>query len=118
MPIVPIIRQIIATAIKINRKYKYININDKFVRKYVPPGYRKSATRIIRISEAVAVGIPIYEGIQEIRRGKKIRYPQARKTRNSNFQTRKRFGYGQQQRYPYVRKRYGNRCPNPTRYYR
>ncbi len=28
---------------KISQKYKYLDFNKKFIRKYVPPGYRKQA---------------------------------------------------------------------------
>ncbi len=63
MALVTIIKEVAKVAIRINRKYKYLNINDKFVRKYVPPGYRKSATRAIRIAEGITLGIPIYEAL-------------------------------------------------------
>ncbi len=83
MALVTIIKEIVKVGIKLNRKYKYLNVNDKFIRKYVPPGYRKSATRAIRIGEGIAIGFPIYEAIES----------GLRKTQNAvpyqNRQTRK-----------------------------
>ncbi len=35
---------------RMGRKYQYLDINEKFIRKYVPPGYRKPARYAMQIA--------------------------------------------------------------------
>ncbi len=86
MAVVTIIREIVRAGIRINKRYKYLNINDKFIRKYVPPGYRTRATRFARAGELIGIGVPIYNAIeQHFRDGKKQipgKYNKFKQTRN------------------------------------
>ncbi len=109
MAVVTIIREIVRTAIRINKKYKYLNINDKFIRKYVPPGYRQQATRLARIGEGVALGIPIYEAIESgLRPTRNPSYRQNRQTRdNMEFPSTRRQFY--KKRYNRYRRCYPRR---------
>ncbi len=89
MAIVSILKEVIKVGIKLNRKYRYLNINDKFVRKYVPPGYRSGATKAIRVGEAIALGIPIYDLVADhYRTIPKPKYNQNRQTRNNMVRSR------------------------------
>ncbi len=110
MAVVTIIREIVRTGIRLNQKYKYLNLNDKFIRKYVPPGYRTRATRLARIGEGVALGLPIYEAIESGLAGKvpyssPSQFRQKRNRMEQSFSGRK-----------YSKSRTDNYCYRPRRY--
>ncbi len=96
MALVAIIREIVRGGIYLSRRYKYLNPTDKFIRKFVPPGYRKTATRFARAGEIITTGGIIYEGItgENIGFGPQRKSPrqyyQKRQTRNNMVQSRSR----------------------------
>ncbi len=111
MAVVTIIREIVRTGIRLNRRYKYLNINDKFIRKYVPPQHRQTATRIVRIGEGVALGLPIYEAIESGLDDKKIQSPSSRKFRQKRTnmvqsRTKRKYNYCYPSDNRYKSKRY------------
>ncbi len=77
----------ITTAVKIVRlvaqRYKYLDINRKFIRKYVPPAYRRKAEII---SDVLITGGAIYQAANYISNAipkKRLRqYNYIRQTRN------------------------------------
>ncbi len=54
------IRQGLKLAGKIDRKY---NLNKIFIQKYVPPGYRKTANKIVDIAGIIGGGYGIYNAL-------------------------------------------------------
>ncbi len=106
LALVTIIRQMVRTGIRLNRKYKYLNINDKFIRKYVPRQYRNRATRLVRIGEGVALGIPIYEAIESgLQSQRRKGNPPNRKTRNYMVPASRGQKYSRGCRPAYMRKK-------------
>ncbi len=45
----------------IDQRYKYIDPTNKFIRKYVPPGYRKTAFKLKRYADIGITGAIIYD---------------------------------------------------------
>ncbi len=79
----------VVTAVRIVRqigqltsKYKYLDINQKFVRKYVPPGYRKQAEFIIDTAVGGGILYQIVDGIYNAFQTPKRTAPYNRQTRN------------------------------------
>ncbi len=97
----------IKTGVKIVRligqRYKYLDINRKFIRKYVPPGYRRQAEIV---SDVLITGGALYQAVNYI---------------NSAFQKTTRKYNNQRQTRDYMvksrtrRKQY-NYCPPHNRY--
>ncbi len=62
-PIVPIIKRGLYLAGRIDKKY---NLNKIFIDKYLPPGYRKGAYKIVDVAGALGGGYGIYNFIQSL----------------------------------------------------
>ncbi len=61
--IVPIVKRGLYLAGRIDKKY---NINKIFIQKYVPPGYRSTANKIVDIAGALSGGYGIYGFINSL----------------------------------------------------
>ncbi len=84
----------ITTGVKIVRRlaqqYKYLDINRKFIRKYVPPGYRRQAEIV---SDVLITGGALYQAVNYLYNAfpKKTRkYNNIRQTRDRMDQYRSR----------------------------
>ncbi len=55
--------RIVKRVSQIAAKYKYLDINQKFVRKYVPPGYRKQAEFVLDTAIGGGLLYQIVDGI-------------------------------------------------------
>ncbi len=94
---------------KVGQKFKYLDINRKFIRKYVPPGYRRPAEIA---SDLLITGGVVYQVADILYNAQKI--PKSnykiRQTRNNMEQPSSKRQYGSV-RYsksgrPYCRRRY------------
>ncbi len=74
---------------KVGQKYKYFDPNKRFIRKYVPPGYRKQAEQIVDI--AMSGGL-LYEAYNII----KDEFPQKQRFVPSSGPFRKKGNYMEQ----------------------
>ncbi len=63
------IRTSVKTLIRIDKRYRYLDPTNKFIQKYVPPGYRKRAFKIKRYVDVAIGGALIYDVIDEIYNG-------------------------------------------------
>ncbi len=96
---------------KIGYKYKYLDINKKFIRKYVPPGYRRKA----EIITDVAIGGSIISEIAMM-----VYDEYAKRPTPSTGQIGKGRGYIQQpsfgrKQYSKYRRNYRRKCPDYRR---
>ncbi len=96
---------------RLGTKYKMIDPTNKFIQKYVPPGYRKYAFRVKEAADIILTGGVIYEIIKNYPSGKKpVRSPNNGKVRNNFYPTRSRqFGYSS--------RNYYERCKRPRKRY-
>ncbi len=110
MFIAPAIR-IASKLARIGMRYKYLDINKKFIRKYVPPGYRRQA----EIITDVAIGGSIISEIGMMVYDEFKKRPSA-----STGQVGKGRGYIQQpsfgrKQYGQYRRNYRRKCPDNRR---
>ncbi len=63
MTIVPVLKQAVKIAGKIDRKY---NLNKIFIQKYVPPGYRTRANKIVDIAGSLGGGYGIVRFVESL----------------------------------------------------
>ncbi len=95
MTIIPVLKQAVRIAGKIDRKY---NLNKIFIQKYVPPGYRTRANKLVDIAGTLGGGYGIVRFVESlyaadspgngapIYQKKKQQY-----TPRKSYQTRRRF---------------------------
>ncbi len=113
MAIISIVSRVAQTALRLNRKYRYLSINEKFIRKYVPPGYRKEARQIAKFADVTGIGGLIYNSLDWYLSGlqKKV-YPSGQNRQTRNYMVGP--GYRRKQ---YHNKEYCPRRPNSRRRY-
>ncbi len=97
MPVITVISQGLKIAqklYKISMKYKMLDVNQKFIRKYVPPGYRRQAEFAV---ETLIGGGLLYQAVDfayyALQTAKRPTPGKSGKTRNYMEQTRGRLGY-------------------------
>ncbi len=108
MTIVPVLKQAVRIAGRIDRKY---NLNKIFIQKYVPPGYRKSANKLVDIAGLLGGGLGIVRFIESLYaadtpgNGATIPFKKRQQfTTRKSYQTRRRYS-----------RRNPSRCPSPRK---
>ncbi len=59
--VITVIKLLPRIAKSIDQRYKYLDPTNKFIQKYVPPGYRKTAFKIKRYADIGITGAIIYD---------------------------------------------------------
>ncbi len=96
---------------RLGTKYKMIDPTNKFIQKYVPPGYRKYAFRVKEAADVILTGGVIYEIIKNYPSGKTtVRSPNNGKAGTDFYRAKSR-------RFSYSNSRYYNRCARPRKRY-
>ncbi len=118
MPVITVVTtglRVLKRAAQLGQKYKYLDLNQKFIRKYVPPGYRKHAEFALETFIGGGLLYQIVDYAYYAFQTEKGSTPgQPGKTRDNMVKTRGRFGYS---RYSnrYRRKRCYSRRRSPYR---
>ncbi len=110
MALIPAIKQGIRIIGRIDRKY---NLNKIFIQKYVPPGYRKTANKLVDIAGTVGGGYGIVRFVETLYApdtpGNDIGIPFQKKQRPQTYKSYKTRGR--------QTVRFGRRyCPRPESY--
>ncbi len=111
MPVISGVIQAVKIAQRIGIKYRYLDPTNKFIRKFVPPGYRKRAFQAKQIIDVLIVGGVISNAIGDYYRGLRKR------TFTPSSQIRKRRNYMEQpgsKQFNNYRNRYSNRRRQPN----
>ncbi len=66
MAIVTILREIIRQGARLERQYRYLDPTNKFIRKFVPPGFRNRAFKFKRMADVAITGGIIYESLDNL----------------------------------------------------
>ncbi len=114
MPILPTLLKTGYRVYKLSKKFDkkvlYLDPTNKFIQKYVPPGYRKQAFKIYKYAQFAIAGGVLYDVINELTGGTSYVKPPAYQPEKE----RSRFFGNYSGKYKYA-SRYNNKYCRPSR---
>ncbi len=103
MTLISVARIGIKIAKRIDARYRYLDPTNKFIQKYVPPGYRARAFKAKRIADVAIGGGVLYDVLSEI-----TKHAQVPRKATTPYKARSGFKYNSSRNFKYGRST-GNR---------